>query len=323
MIIFALQIVAVFALIGCGWLARKRGLISATGTRELARLTTDLIVPGLIFSSMMQLNSRDLWIHRGMPLLILGIALTGFLLGLIALRTLPGISAQRARAFLFHSTINNYLFLPLPLVLFLYGERGVAILVFSSIGYELVLWTLGVFLFTSKNGDDAVNTPDGDAGPDWRGMLSPPLITLMLSLLLIPIRDALAPHLPSSLQAAGDSLLFIARTLGQATVAFSVIVAGSRFATLRWQTIRGGMVWLVTGIRLILVPLVLIPIIQWLPLDPVAQGVATIICVMPSAMASVLFSERYGGDSEFIAGGLLLTHLWALLTVPLLLAWAL
>ncbi len=44
---------------------------------------------------------------------------------------------------------------------------------------------------------------------------------------------------------------------------------------------------------------------------------------MPSAMASSLFSERYGGDTDFIASGLLLTHLWALITVPLLLAWAL
>ena len=39
-------------------------------------------------------------------------------------------------------------------------------------------------------------------------------------------------------------------------------------------------------------------------------------------MVSVLFSERYGGDTDFIAGGLLLTHLGALVTVPLFLAWA-
>jgi predicted permease len=66
----------------------------------------------------------------------------------------------------------------------------------------------------------------------------------------------------------------------------------------------------------------MIPILRLMPLDPTARGILYIISVMPSAMVSVLFSERYGGDTEFIAGGLLLTHLWALITVPVFLAWA-
>jgi len=57
-------------------------------------------------------------------------------------------------------------------------------------------------------------------------------------------------------------------------------------------------------------------------MDPVARGILYIVSVMPTAMVSVLFSERYGGDTDFVAGALLLTHLWALVTVPILLAWA-
>ena len=70
------------------------------------------------------------------------------------------------------------------------------------------------------------------------------------------------------------------------------------------------------------VPLLAIPLLPWIPLSDPARGILVIIAVMPSAMVSVLFSERYGGDTDFIAGGLLLTHLWALVTVPLFLAWA-
>jgi predicted permease len=66
----------------------------------------------------------------------------------------------------------------------------------------------------------------------------------------------------------------------------------------------------------------MIPLIGLIPMETAARGILCIIAVMPSAMVSVLFSERYGGDTDFIAGGLLLTHLWALITVPLFLAWA-
>jgi predicted permease len=67
----------------------------------------------------------------------------------------------------------------------------------------------------------------------------------------------------------------------------------------------------------------MIPLLRWMPMDDTARGILIIVAVMPSAMVSALFSERYGGDTDFIAGGLLLTHLWALVTVPLFLAWAL
>ena len=44
---------------------------------------------------------------------------------------------------------------------------------------------------------------------------------------------------------------------------------------------------------------------------------------MPAAVTSLVFSERFGGDSDFIASTLLITHLGAIVTIPLLLSWAL
>jgi malate permease and related proteins len=312
--VFALQILCVFGLIGCGFFARRRGLLSAQGTNDLARVSIALIYPALIFISITELSLPELKAHLSLPLLTMVIALTGFGLGLIAVRFLGRVAPETSRAFLFHCLINNYLFLPLPLVLFRYGEKGVALLVFASVGYELFLWSLGVLLFTKKI----------SIGQRIKSLLSPPLVTLLFSLLFITLRDSIAwPPMPEGLQVAADTVLTGIRTLGQATIAIAMLVAGSRFAVLRFQTMLGWRIWLVTGIRLLAVPLIMIPLLQFIPMDTVSRGILIIIAVMPSAMASILFSERYGGDTDFIAGGLLLTHLWALITVPLLLAWAL
>jgi predicted permease len=311
--IFALQILAIFGLIACGWFARKSGRISATGTSEMARLATDIIYPALIFFSITRLQAHELQAHFWLPIWVMGIGLVGLGLGLIAVQFMKPIAPERARAFLFHAMMNNYVFLPLPLVLFLYGERGVALLVFSSIGYEFILWTIGVFLFTRE----------ASLRARLKELASPPLITLIASLAIVFVRDHFSLEWTGLAAALATSLVFVAEMLGQATVALSVIVAGSRFAVLQARTMRSGAVWVVTGLRLILVPMVLIPIILQLQLEETARGILLITAVMPSAMVSVLFSERYGGDSEFIAGGLLLTHLCALVTVPLFLAWLL
>lgn len=311
---FALQVLSLFALITCGYVARKRRMVSAQGTSDLAHLATGMIYPALVFVSMLQLSAEDLLANALMPVLVMVIAFIGFGLGLIAVRFLGRVPPETSRAFLFHCLINNYMFLPLPMVLFLYGERGVALLVYSSLGYELIVWTLGVFLFTGQN---------EPLSQRIRRVISPPFIALLAGITFVLLRDLLSVELRGLAAALSESLLFVARTLGQGTVAVAVIVAGSRFAVLKPQTMLGWRIWLLSVIRLVFVPLAFLPLVFWLPLESSARGILVIIAVMPSAITSIIFSERYGGDSEFIAGGLLMTHLWALITVPLFLAWVL
>jgi len=312
--IFLFQIICVLGLISCGYFARRGGMISAQGTTDLARICIAIIYPALIFVSMTELSLGELKANLALPLLAMVIAISGFILGLVAVRFLGAVKPETARAFLFHCLINNYLFLPLPLVVFRFGDKGVALLVFSSVGFEFLLWTLGVVLFTTQV-------------TFWqriKSLLSPPFVALIAALLFVIVRDSFswAPP-PEWLAMAWSTVRNGMHAVGQATIAFSMLVAGSRFAVMKHEVMLGWRIWLVSFIRLVAVPLIMIPVLGLIPMDEVARGILIIIAVMPSAMASVLFSERFGGDSDFIAGGLLLTHLWALVTVPLFLAWAL
>lgn len=311
--VFVFQILCVLGLVGAGYVARRRQMLSAQGTNDLAHVALTLVYPALIFVSITNLTIGDLRANLLLPLLVMVIALTGFGLGLLAIRFLGNVSADTARAFLFHCLINNYLFLPLPLVLFRFGEKGVALLVFSSVGYELLLWSLGVMLFSrAERKRDRL-----------KSLFSPPFVTLLFSLAFVAARDLIAwPQWPSGVALAAQTLHNGLASLGAATIALSMLVAGSRFAVLPLQTILGWRVWFVSAIRLLAVPLIMIPLLGRIPMDPVARGILYIVAVMPTAMVSVLFSERYGGDTDFIAGALLLTHLWALVSVPALLAWA-
>ena len=52
-----------------------------------------------------------------------------------------------------------------------------------------------------------------------------------------------------------------------------------------------------------------------------ARGILTVVAGSPPKTgASLIFSERFGGDSDFVATTLLVTHLGAIVTIPLLLA---
>lgn len=312
---YILQILFILALMATGWIARKRGVIGETGTSELTRVLMCVIYPALIFYSITRMDPGQLarnWIMPSMTILIAGI---GLLLGLLTLRWMKGVDQKRAGAFLFQSTINNYLFLPLPLVLILWGKNGVALLVFASMGFELTVWTVGVLLFNREH-----KFSDG-----LRVMFSPPLIALIFSIGWICLRDLSPLRLPESavLHRIFELIYSGAETVGKATVALSMIIAGSRMSAMNIKTVRDPHVWIVATLRLVAVPLLFILILRQIPMSETARGILTVVAVMPAAVSSPVFSERFSGDTDFVAATLLITHLTAVITVPLLLAWAL
>ncbi|MFA7369459.1 MAG: AEC family transporter, partial [Kiritimatiellales bacterium] len=108
---YALQILFILALMALGGLARRRGIVTETGTAEMTRLLVSIIYPALIFYSITRLHPAQLARNWMLPALTLAIAGIGFVLGLLTLRWIKGVDRKRAGAFLFQSTINNYLFL--------------------------------------------------------------------------------------------------------------------------------------------------------------------------------------------------------------------
>jgi len=316
---YVLQVLFILVLMAVGFVARKRGVVSAVGTSEMVRVLMAVIYPCLIFSSVTRLDAQELAAQWILPVMALAIAGTGLLLGLVSLRCMKGVDPQRANAFLFQNTINNYLFLPLPLVLLLWGSEGVALLVFASMGFELTVWTVGVFLFNRSS----------RFGEGIRMVFGPPLIALLFSIGWMCVRDLLAPELPEAGLFAEvarrilELLYFGAETVGQATVAVSMIICGSRIAALDVRAAFDPHVWVVAVLRLVVTPILFILLLKQIPMGEMAYGILAVVAVMPAAVASLVFSERFGGDSDFIAATLLITHLGAIVTIPLLLAWAL
>ena len=316
---YVLQVLFILVLMAIGYVARKRGMISAVGTSEMVRIMIAIIYPCLIFSSVTRLNVHALADNWIMPAMALAIAGTGFVLGLVSLRFMKEVDRQRASAFLFQNTINNYLFLPLPLVLLVWGTEGVALLVFASLGFELTVWTVGVFLFNRSS-----NVAEG-----IRMMFGPPLIALIFSVGWVCVRDLFSLELPASgffadlVHRMLDLFKFGTETVGKATVAVSMLVSGSRIAALDAKAAFDRHVWIVSALRLVVTPIVFILILKMIPMGEMAYGILCVVATMPAAVTSLVFSERFGGDSDFIASTLLVTHLGAVVTIPLLLAWAL
>lgn len=312
MLAIVLRILATFLMIAVGFIARRKNRITDDTTGQLSYVLTRFFYPALVFTSMTHnfdlAGLGEFWM---LPVGGFSIMAMGFVIGLIIEKFIHRPKVGLENAFLFQCTMNNYSFLPLPLALMLWGEEGVAGVIFASLGAELAVWTLGVFAISGRK----INKSS------LKNLLSPPLLTITFSLLWIVLRDVLPDPLISTLSrpffanpfgAVRDAL----QMLGSATIPIAMVMAGSRMAGLKANHLVSMEKNIVATLRLLLVPGLVWGLLVVLPVPSEVQRTLLLISTMPSAVASVIFSELYREDAEFAAACILLTHILCIFTIP-------
>lgn len=310
------RLLAVLSMVLMGVLARRRGWLDTAGTRQVSLLVTNVLYPALIYASLVQtFTLSGLVANWTLPAGTLLMMLTGFLVGLVAAWGLRFRDERERRAFRFQCTINNYVFLPMPLVLIYWGSPGVALLVFSTVGSELAVWTLGVIALTGHR-------------VHWRSLrhlVSMPMAAIGAAVLTLVLAEVTGWRAPET-GFTGDlrkALLAVLDLVGKGTVPLAMMVAGSRMADLHPKHLLRAPQLALVALRLVAVPAASVALLRLLPFAAEARQVLTVVAVMPAAIASVMLSEIYDADSEFAAAAVLLTHAAALVTIPLWLGWAL
>lgn len=304
-----IRLLAIFLMILAGVFARRKGLLDGSTTLMLGRLVTNILYPALIFSSLTTaFTFRELLANWLLPAGSLIIMSVGFLVGALALLCVPRENRAERRAFHFQCTINNYIFLPLPLVLIYWGNNGVAQLVFSTVGSEIAVWTLGIAALTGAR--LKIDT--------LRHLLNVPMLAVIAALAALLLADRLpeAVHASPVLRETVTAVLEAVGLFGKGTVPLAMMVAGSRMTELRGEHLLRLRLFVLAGCRLIIIPFCALCLLHFLPLPDMAKQVLMVVAIMPSSIASVMLSDLYAADTEFAASSVLLTHVCALVSIP-------
>ena len=255
----------------------------------VTRLAMTLSVPCLIFVSLMQ-TEIDPAALTALSLASI-VAYGGVTVVILVLVALLGLKRRTYAAPLIFGNTGN---LGLPLAIFAYGETGLgyAIVVFAV----MAIWsfTFGIWLVAGS----------GSLGK----VLREPMVAGTLLGALFMWQDWQTP-------------VFLTNTLeliGQMAIPLMLITLGVAVARLR----PGGMF---RATVLSLVKLVICVGIAWITgryfdLDPVAFGVLVLQVATPVAVTSYMLAEKFGADSDEVAGLVVASTLMSVASLPLLLA---
>jgi hypothetical protein len=300
-----LAVLTVFAVVGAGVLLRRADWLTEEADRSLMNLTVRLLLPCLILdttlgNAALRETRNVLWPPLvGIAGVLVGIG-TAWLVARLAGRRLGLDDAGRRRTWTLAVGIQNWGYIPIPMVKLLFDQGTLGVLLVHNVGVELAFWTVGVLALTGRG-----------AGPGWRGALNPPSLAVVAGVALN--RLGAAPVLPGfGLSAIG--------MLGEACIPVALLLVGATAADhLREARGRRDAASLVTAsvLRLALVPLVLVAAALLLPLSLELRRVLLVQAAMPSAMFPVVLSRYHDGDPPTALRVMLATSLVALVTTPL------
>mgnify|MGYP000331643319 CR=1 FL=1 len=291
----------VFALIAIGALVRRIEWVRDEAEASLVRLVVNLMMPCLIFDSIvgnpaMRQTSNIVW----PPLAGFCFTALGFVMALYFARALGLRDVQTQRTFALSTGIANYGYLPLPIMAQMFGPDSQGILMIHNVGVEAALWTVGVLILSG------LSLREG-----WRKLINPVLISLCIAVLLNV--SGLSTYVPSVVTG-------IARTLGKCAIPVGLLTTGSNLA----QYLREPRNLLnprvgigASVLRLGILPVMMLVAARMLPFSIDLKRVLVIQAAMPAAAVPILLARHYGGVPLTAVQIVLGTTAVSVLTCPL------
>lgn len=317
--IVILKIAAMFLVMALGWFARWRGYLPENIGRLMSRFLVDIAFPALVFTQMLKtVNPQVMRAGWYLPLLGYGLMVVA---EIIALGIIPFFSGTgRKNTAIFLAAMPNWIYLPLPIVQGLFGDAGVRDILLYNAGFQLALWTVGVWTLNARV-------------PDLKSfrilLLNPGLLATVAGILLAMLcpsagtLDVVQPARIFSFALPFAAIFQALDMLGSLTIPLSLLVTGVQLGGLNLSDhIPSRNLLGVLLVRLIFVPAAVVVLFQiagryfGFTLGEVPRITAYLISAMPVAISCSIVADRFAGDAGLAAKSIFYSTLLSIVTVP-------
>lgn len=291
------MLVLLFAIL-CGFAANRLGILGGETDKRISRLLLTITMPAMILGAVCTGETLP---EASVVLGVLKVAAVFYALevafALAAPPLLGGTPGQKG-VWRYTLVFPNVGFIGYPVAVALFGPEALFYAVILALPFNLLSFTLGPLMLA------------GAKRFSLRRMFSPCVAASLLALVL-----ALGRLRPPAI--VGEAAEFA----GSITVPLSLMFVGSLLAGLPLgRLLSSPRLWILTGVRLLILPAVLCPILRALGTESMILGIAVTQMAMPAAVNGSLLCMEYGGDTECMAQITFVSTLASIVTIPIVAA---
>lgn len=298
----AVSSVGVFLLLAVpGFIFTKKKILTSRQVEGISSVLVNFLWPAMVVDAMAQARAdAELVRQAGQAALwALGVIVLGALCAWIWLKV-GKIGSEPGGILLFAAAFANTGLIGMPLIRLLLGEKMLFLASMVELVNDVLIFSVGILLIQTGCGK-----PRRAA---LRGLLSPGLAGVAVGFLLFVTGWKLPAFAGEALSMAAD-----------ATAPMVLFLVGAQLGEgdLR-ALVRDGRAWLLTALRLVVVPAAVLAL--WLifagELTAVGQTIL-LLAAMPAGSCCAMFTRQYGGDWGLATRCVMLSTLCAVVTVPL------
>ena len=291
------QTIIMFLIIVIGALCYKFRLINDDGKKQLSDLVLYVVNPLLIFLAYQtdvraELIDGFLW-TAGMGV----VTYTAFiLLSKVIFRVKQDSKTVIER---FSAVYSNFGFMGTPLIFGVFGSDGVFIMNGFVTVSNLFIWTVGIMSVSGKSGKGSMSL--------LKALTAPAVIAVIAGIICM----FTGIRIP-------DITYTALNNVAEMTTPLAMIVAGASIMSAGLiNSIKTPRVYLVSAVRLLLLPLAGTALIMFIPCPDMPKLITLIEISCPTAAIGTMFAIKYDRDPHYASQIFAVSTLMSMITLPL------
>lgn len=282
-----------------GFILKKTKVTDKRTDKFISVLLVNFVTPSLMVHT--ALTQLSLSFFRDYYLFIfvaIGSIIIINFIGILAAKLL-NLKAMDKGQFLAMATFSNVIFVGLPMITGIFGQKAVPYLMLYYVANTLIFWTLGIYQLSAKSGN-------GFEAKNLLRVFNPPIIGFLVAFLLLWNGVTLPNYVMNSLG-----------YLKNLITPLSLIFMGSTIGNLSFKSI-GRPVTTVTILllRFILSPLVILALLKIFQMDPELGKVFIVCSGLPVMTNASIAVEKYGGNPSYASFMTALSSILFIFIIP-------
>lgn len=294
------QMLTLAAMMTIGYYLRKKEWLEEDTYEKISRMVVNVFNPLLIIDGVINRSFTRQKGNIGENLMFM---LVYFTLLFVIGRLLSLFFAKKKEErniYQLMTMFSNVGFMGIPIITSIYGKESMIYIIFYILGYNVLLYTLGIWLFQSEKKDISY-------GVLLKNMINPGVVASFLGILLF-VWNPPVPQFAKNL----------CSYMGTATVPLSMILIGFSLADTKWRTLFGNIrMLLFVVVKMLVIPIGAALCLKHLAFSFMIEGIFVLQIGMPVGSILALMAVENGRDGDICTNGIVLSTLVSVLTIPI------
>ena len=289
------SVLTLLLMMAVGFLLGKKGMLVKQTLTQMSTLLMCIVSPALMIDAFLK-ETRDGPTVHGLLVAAASLVAMYVLQGVLMIVFFRRMPEEERGVSRFAAIYGNVGFMGVPLIQSVLGAPGMITAVMSLGIFNLGIWTHGAWLVGGKSQMSAK-----------KALLNPGVIGLVLALGLF----ALQVKLPTPIHSAVSYI-------GSLNTPLAMVIIGAQMAAVNLpELFRDAKLFLVSTIKLLLIPAVAMVVLLPFRLDPVIYTAVVILSACPTAGATSLMCQMAGKDTSLAARLVTLSTILSIVTLPI------